>query len=1032
MRRGLLLAMARRWASLPLSTPLPSPMIGPTTPQHMARRCCRTSHHHPSSSSQVGAHDNLSDCTEAAKELVSHLSGRTAVCPPPDDMIDVLFFEGESGEPTSHEEIDQDGDQVTTGSSGPPAEADVKWTSDDSLPRSARSCDSAASQELYQTMMASYLHGGGAASTGSQNSNVFLAGVRADEAAAAERPSSHLLLNHSPLDTAEELAEHVLADEDFSWTEQPVVPLNQDHRNESTSAEEDDTGSEAVGTFWWMNPPLATEPIRVPDKAGRVVSPECNQPAWARARDRKRGEDGQPPVGQPASRTAIVTIPAISQMVGKGHFLSQQDRLYLAPQTPEVLRLDRPPGYSRRCVMAVFAANDLRVHDNYVLALASVRARAAGLPVVAVLVLDYRTFAQPSPVGGFFRQGPLRAKFHLNNAAVLRTKLEEELRVPLLIRCGRPEEHVPRLSAELGAVDVVLTTQYAPHERRVHDAIMRRLRSGIWVSRRPLSGADLDGEGEEGGTTATADNADEELVLVEEHSSGHPYGAPHEAAAAAVPHSVWQTTLVHLDDLPTPVASMKEGERWYHDDVTTATIRPTEPYDAQIAQLKHLPQWIELLPSSDEVRGVAEPTPLRGRFPTLQELGYDEVACMADPEILIATQSSHPAAGEDAAITAVQKWLSEGGLMSMLRYNRERRTNTKLYSPHLSRASPYLSLGVLSTRKFYELIRIHTSQSLRDGFAQMQFREALLRLSRRDYWHWMGLRYGDRLFFSYGPHPEETDHTADWQHQMKIVQKWCAGMTGIPFADASMRELVSTGFVAHVGRQALAWLITQGYGQDWRLGAEWLERCSLDYDPFVCYGNFAYCSQLIHDDFGEPVRNIHYLAHQHDQSGIYVKRWLPQLSKVPLVYIHRPHVMTPRMQAMHQVLLGANYLYPLKLWDGAQHTLAAAHLPALFNDDDASSEAASPASTPLRSSYWKEMGYGEAARHSSGLLQPEEWHAAIRPAYVAARRWAVSLPSSAFADIQGEEEAVVRPAGRARSRSPQPTAATLPASAVAA
>ncbi|CUG22600.1 DNA photolyase, putative, partial [Bodo saltans] len=66
-----------------------------------------------------------------------------------------------------------------------------------------------------------------------------------------------------------------------------------------------------------------------------------------------------------------------------------------------------------------------------------------------------------------------------------------------------------------------------------------------------------------------------------------------------------------------------------------------------------------------------------------------------------------------------------------------------------------------------------------------------------------------------------------------------------------MRELLATGWVGAPGRQALMWLLSIGLEQDWRAGAEWFERCSLDFDPFVCYGNAAYYSKLTPDDYDD-------------------------------------------------------------------------------------------------------------------------------------------------------------------------------------
>ncbi|KAH9586270.1 DNA photolyase [Trypanosoma melophagium] len=696
--------------------------------------------------------------------------------------------------------------------------------------------------------------------------------------------------------------------------------------------------------------------------------------------------------------TNILVPPAsetwIAIMQDSSSYLSKQDALYLAVPTPQEAQL--PPAATpslSSCVMVVFAANDLRVHDNYALALAAVRAeQSGGIPVVAVAVVDYRMFAQPSAVGAFFRQGPMRASFFLETLEKLREKLEGELHVPLLIRCGRPEEHIPRLAVECGATDIFLTTQYAPHEKEVHDTIMDRIKRRRWISRDAETGLIAT----EHDATLIHPYINNSINNTNNNNNSSSNKCKHVVvpSEAPVPHSVWQTTLVHVDDLPVPVAAMREGERWYHDDVTIARIRPTRPYDAYIARITSLPSRSELLPTASELRGVQPPPAYRGAIPTLTQLGYGSAEAFVISEV-IATQSSHPP-GEVAAMERVEAWLADAGVTSLLRQGREHRTNTKLYSQRLSRLSPYIAVGALSPRRLYESLRIYTNEHLRDQFVQMQYREALLRLSRRDYWHWMGLRYGPQLFYSYGPHPEHTDDIPDWRHDAKIVQKWCAGLTGIPLADAAMRELNTTGFVAHEGRQALAWLLTRGYGQDWRLGAEWLERCSLDFDPFICYGNFAYCSELIRDDFGEAVRNIHWLAHHHDQTGIYVKKWLPQLSKIPPVYIHRPHVLTPRMQAMHGVQLGKNYPYPMKLWDGAQYTLSSDDLTTHFD----------------KSSLWQERakngaggpGYTEALRHGLAIMKVNEWTLAELEDDVRQRPWVHHLPKSAFPDNEEEEE----------------------------
>lgn len=733
------------------------------------------------------------------------------------------------------------------------------------------------------------------------------------------------------------------------------------------------------------------------------------------------------PTAEHAATTALMTSYAGED---QEDYLMAQDLLHLA--YPSRVRLPAPSTglKKRRCVLAVFGANDLRTRDHYALALAAskyhmLRLQGCGVPVVALLVIDFRQFAQPSLVAGFYRQSPMRATFLLDSVRSLRLELEREYGVPLLIRTGRPEEHVPRLALELGAMEVFMSAQCAPHEQEVQRRIAEALSRGVWISRHLCRSGHSDGN-----------EAEEDLAVeVREHSRGtHPYHSEgwkenrqeHEALpfsssfslTSSLPlHVVWQSTLIHLHDLPRPVSAMRESERWYHDDVTVATVRPTAPYTSAVEKYlgwgrdkrnSQAPVWDTLLPSELEQTGREEAPPCRGRLPTLEELGYftkrkgSGAWGRSDPrwfdvEEVIGSDSAHSLASaafsggsEAAAHRHLSKWLESGGMTSLLRVGRERRTNTKLYSPLLARISPFLSLGTLSPRQVYEALRSFTAAHMADGFVQQQFREGLLRLSRRDFCYWMGLRYGLRLFTPFGPRPEDADEakTGEWRVDEKIIRKWCRGLTGFPLADAAARELLTTGFVAKEGREALVWLLSRGLGQDWRVASEWLERNALDHDPFVNAWCTLRAAELLPDDVGDPPRTLHYLAHHHDQSGIYVKKWLPVLSRVPPVYIHRPHVMTPRMQALHHVYLGRNYPYPIKLWDGAVEDLE-------LDQGEGNRMVGGPLGVyyPSTASR-KEFGFGEALRHGTAVLPPDEW--------------SLSTPASAFVGQAWIKEAIVR------------------------
>lgn len=555
-------------------------------------------------------------------------------------------------------------------------------------------------------------------------------------------------------------------------------------------------------------------------------------------------------------------------------------------------RKSQVSGAQQPCVLALFSGNDLRLHDNYHLTLAVRKAQKLGLPLACAFCYDLRTFAQPSLVGGFFRQSPQRAQFLIDTVASLNEDLGRE-GGELLTTIGTPEEEVPTLAQRLNAKHCFAMTQHAPHEALVQHRMRDALRK---------AGCEFS--------------------------------------------TVWGQSTVHVDDLPRPFAEIPEGLRFFFDEFLLSTIRATEPFDCGDGRLRNV-RLIRSSPPAAPSRGArigpsmftsnslvvaasASEAPLTRGSPSLQELGYGSLDRFQNAD----TGSYGFVVGEGAALEAVRQWLEDRGGLNGYVYPgyKQRQERQDTLGRRAARVSPYIATGALSPRRFHGMIRAYAAEHSLQGQVGTQYQEALLRLARRDFWLFMGLKHGRAMFFPYGPTPEHTDDIPDYRFNDKIVRKWCAGLNGLPFCDAAMKELTSTGFTSAQGRQALAWLLAVGYGQDWRVGAEWMERCSLDYEPFSCYGEFARCAKLIRDDFGETVHSAQFLAHRHDQTGSYTRAWLPQLTAVPTMYIHRPHVLTERMQDMHSVKIGAggNYPLPLKLWDGAQHQLGPSQLPAYF------------------------------------------------------------------------------------------------------
>ena len=49
----------------------------------------------------------------------------------------------------------------------------------------------------------------------------------------------------------------------------------------------------------------------------------------------------------------------------------------------------------------------------------------------------------------------------------------------------------------------------------------------------------------------------------------------------------------------------------------------------------------------------------------------------------------------------------------------------------------------------------------------------------------------------------------------------------------------------------------------------------------------------------------------HDPQGIFIKKWLPELSKVPIALIHEPFKMSLMEQEITGVIIGKDYPFPI-------------------------------------------------------------------------------------------------------------------------
>ena len=202
-----------------------------------------------------------------------------------------------------------------------------------------------------------------------------------------------------------------------------------------------------------------------------------------------------------------------------------------------------------------------------------------------------------------------------------------------------------------------------------------------------------------------------------------------------------------------------------------------------------------------------------------------------------------------------------------------------------SRLSPHLAFGTLSPREAAHAAtaRKQEARGTRSGWSgAMQSFQA--RLAWRD--HFMQKLEDEPeletrcLHSAYeGLRPRAPDVT--------LLAAWEAGETGLPFVDACMRYLTATGWLNFRMRSMLMAVASYHLWLDWRATGQILARRFTDYEPGIHWSQ----SQMQSGTTGmNTVRIYNPIKQGHDQdpTGVFTRRWLPELSEVPDQFLQQP------------------------------------------------------------------------------------------------------------------------------------------------
>jgi deoxyribodipyrimidine photo-lyase len=118
-------------------------------------------------------------------------------------------------------------------------------------------------------------------------------------------------------------------------------------------------------------------------------------------------------------------------------------------------------------------------------------------------------------------------------------------------------------------------------------------------------------------------------------------------------------------------------------------------------------------------------------------------------------------------------------------------------------------------------------------------------------------------------------------------QLWADGNTGIPIIDAAMRSLHKTGWLNFNLRGMVISFICNTLLLDCRKPSLALAELFLDYEPAIHNYYVKKQAGLIGQQKVKWI-NPTKIGKQHDPDGAFIRRYVPELSKVPAEFIHEP------------------------------------------------------------------------------------------------------------------------------------------------
>ena len=225
--------------------------------------------------------------------------------------------------------------------------------------------------------------------------------------------------------------------------------------------------------------------------------------------------------------------------------------------------------------------------------------------------------------------------------------------------------------------------------------------------------------------------------------------------------------------------------------------------------------------------------------------------------------------GETEALKRLQHYFYDTEQLTAYKWTR----NKSLGMDYSSKFSPYLALGCISPRYIYHEVKKYEEKT-KKKYGTWWF---VFELVWRDFFIFRHMRVGAKLYSKEG----FIGKKVDFKDSKELFDRWCKGITGIPFVDAHMRKLNQTGYMSNRGRVNCSSFLIHDYKIDWRWGAGYFESKLIDYDVSVNWMNWH--MQAFEIWYTNPIHQSNKYNAQE-----YIRKWVPELAELDDISILIP------------------------------------------------------------------------------------------------------------------------------------------------